>query len=93
MSLLLGHAVFDVELVHVARIEGDDDHIDDQSTLGRDQKLNGQPKKLKFRSRAKNATTKVTTNQIASRIEVILRFFFQYRWWFSLTCIDLTPFL
>src|SRR5687767_14851756 len=36
MSLLLGNAVFVVELVHVARVEPDDQHVDHQRTLGSD---------------------------------------------------------
>jgi hypothetical protein len=37
------------------------------------QKLNGQPKKLKLRSRAKKATPKVTTNQTSINQAVIDR--------------------
>src|SRR5262245_40008043 len=36
MSFLLGHAVFAVELVHVARVVPDDQHVDDQRPLGTD---------------------------------------------------------
>ena len=42
-----------------------------------DQKLNGQPKNVKFRSRAKKATPKVTPVQTSINQAVNLRFFCQ----------------